>query len=103
MLPLVPTLAGPSLHPSVLRAWRLPGTPEDGMIVRVLECEYTAVPFVNVLSSNSTEKINGDDLQSCLAEELSSWYRSVPATSVYPDNDDLFFSYTNVLGKREHN
>jgi hypothetical protein len=103
MLPLVPTLAGHSLHPSVLRAWRLPGTPEDGMIVRVLECEYTAVPFVNGLSSNSTEKINGDDLQSCLAEELSSWYRSVPATSVYPDNDDLFFSYTNVLGKREHN
>lgn len=97
MLSLIPPSAAHPLHPSVLRAWRLPDVPEQGMIVRVMECEYTAIPQINGVWVAS-KKFDGNDLQSCLAQELSSWYRSVPASSVYPDNSDLFFSYTNVLG-----
>lgn len=94
------------LPPSCLRAWRLPGLPAEGAIVRALECEYARTKGLFMAEfqpwENATAPSGAHDLFSCAAEEISSWYRTVPASSVYPDAggrdySSLFYSYTDVL------
>lgn len=94
------------LPPSNVRAWRLPGLPSKSRIIRVLECEYAHLETLNdgvrsvAPGQNHTSAASRmPHLQSCVAEELSRWYHAVPATSLMPDADSMWFSYTDIISE----